>query len=64
MVQTQHSIAQPTAPSIGERVAALDRATILSDLDDHGCATTGPLLTITPAYTAKSSKQDNNQNDK
>ena len=46
MVQTQQSIAQPRAPSIGERVAALDWTTILSDLDDHGCATTGPLLTI------------------
>jgi hypothetical protein len=46
MVQTQQSIAQPRAPSIGERVAALGWATILSDLAGHGCATTGPLLTI------------------
>jgi uncharacterized protein len=45
MVQTQRSIAQPKSPSIGERVGALDWHTIVANLDDHGCATTEPLLT-------------------
>jgi hypothetical protein len=35
---------RPTVPPIPERVAALDWKTIAADLDDHGCATTGPLL--------------------
>ena len=45
MVQTQRSIAQPKSPLIGERVSGLDWPAILSNLDDHGCATTEPLLT-------------------
>jgi len=45
MVQTQRSIAQPKSPLIGERVSGLDWPAIISNLDDHGCATTEPLLT-------------------
>jgi uncharacterized protein len=44
MAQIQQPIAQAKSPPIGERVAALDWPAITSDLDDHGCATTGPLL--------------------
>src|ERR1700720_1181692 len=45
MVQTQRSIAQPKSSPIGERVSGLDWRAIISNLDDHGCATTEPLLT-------------------
>jgi uncharacterized protein len=45
MAQTQRSIAQAKSPSIGERVSALDWPAIIANLDDHGCATTEPLLT-------------------
>jgi hypothetical protein len=45
MVQTRRSIAQPKSSSIGERVSGLDWPVIISNLDDHGCATTEPLLT-------------------
>ena len=45
MVQAQQSIAQPKSPSIGERIDALDWPAIVANLDDHGCATTEPLLT-------------------
>jgi uncharacterized protein len=45
MVQAQRSIAQPKSSSIGERVSALDWPAIIVNLDDHGCATTEPLLT-------------------
>jgi hypothetical protein len=45
MAQMQQSIAQTKSSSIGERVAALNWTAILSNLDDHGCATTEPLLT-------------------
>ncbi len=45
MAQMQPSIAQAKSPSIGERVAALNWTAIISNLDDHGCATTEPLLT-------------------
>ena len=45
MAQMQQSIAQAKSPSIGERVAALDWTAIISNLDEHGCATTEPLLT-------------------
>jgi hypothetical protein len=53
MVQMQQSIPQENAQenlqeklrSIGERVAALNWTAMNSDLDDYGCATTGPLLT-------------------
>jgi hypothetical protein len=45
MVQTQRSIAQPTSSSIGERASGLDWHAIISNLDEHGCATTGALLT-------------------
>ncbi|MFY9772261.1 MAG: 2OG-Fe(II) oxygenase [Xanthobacteraceae bacterium] len=45
MVQTQRSIAQPKSSPIGERVSGLDWRAIVSNLDDHGCATTEPLLT-------------------
>jgi uncharacterized protein len=44
-VQIQRSIARPMSSSIGQRVAALDWSAVVSDLDDYGCATTGPLLT-------------------
>jgi hypothetical protein len=46
MVQTQRSIAQSKSSSIGERVGALDWPAIIANLDDHGCATTEPLLTV------------------
>jgi hypothetical protein len=42
--QTQRSIAQAKSSSIGERVGALDWSAITANLDDHGCATTEPLL--------------------
>ena len=45
MAQMQQSIAQAKSSSIGERVAALDWTAIISNLDEHGCATTEPLLT-------------------
>ena len=45
MAQMQQSIAQAKLSSIGERVAALDWTAIISNLDEHGCATTEPLLT-------------------
>ena len=45
MAQMQQSIAQANSSSIGERVAALDWTAIISNLDEHGCATTEPLLT-------------------
>ncbi|MGB9390954.1 MAG: 2OG-Fe(II) oxygenase [Xanthobacteraceae bacterium] len=45
MVQTQRSIAQPKSSPIGERVSGLDWRAIISNLDDHGCATIEPLLT-------------------
>jgi uncharacterized protein len=45
LVQSQRSFAQLKSSSIGERVSALDWPAIISGLDDHGCATTGPLLT-------------------
>ena len=45
MVQTQRSIVQPKSPSISERIDALDWPAIIANLDDHGCATTEPLLT-------------------
>jgi uncharacterized protein len=43
MVQAQRSKPQQPA-SLGERVAALNWTAIVSNLDDHGCATTEPLL--------------------
>jgi len=45
MVQTQRSVARQKPLSIAERVSALDWPAIIAGLDDHGCATTGPLLT-------------------
>lgn len=45
MAQTQQSIAQAKTSSTGERVATLNWSAIISNLDDHGCATIGPLLT-------------------
>jgi uncharacterized protein len=45
MAQTQRSIAQGESPSISERVGVLDWSAIIANLDDHGCATTEPLLT-------------------
>ena len=45
MAEMQQSIAQANSSSIGERVAALDWTAIISNLDEHGCATTEPLLT-------------------
>ncbi len=43
MVQAQRSKPRQS-PSIGERVAALNWAAIVSNLDDHGCATAEALL--------------------
>ncbi|GAV36661.1 hypothetical protein ROTAS13_04349 [Roseomonas sp. TAS13] len=39
----EHS--EATTPSVAHRVAALDWARIGAELDERGCATTGPLLT-------------------
>ncbi len=44
MQKTSASRGQTVLP-VAERVAALDWKAIAADLDDHGCATTGPLLT-------------------
>src|SRR5215472_2909210 len=44
-MQKERSFVQPKASSIGERVATLDWSTIGAELDECGCATTGPLLT-------------------
>lgn len=43
MVQAQRSKPRQS-PSIGDRVAALNWTAIVPNLDDHGCATIGPLL--------------------
>jgi uncharacterized protein len=44
-MQVRHPAATvPVAEEISERVAALDWTTIAAALDDHGAATTGPLL--------------------
>jgi hypothetical protein len=48
--RTSTAVARPRAGAIcetefGERAAALDWARIAADLDAHGCATAGPLLT-------------------
>jgi hypothetical protein len=40
----QRSIA-PESASIGERIAALNWTAIIRNVDEHGCATTEPLLT-------------------
>jgi hypothetical protein len=43
---TAHARARPAAaPLLSERVMALDWAEMSGELDSHGCATTGPLLT-------------------
>ncbi len=44
MQKTSASRGQTVLP-MAERVAALDWKAIAADIDDHGCATTGPLLT-------------------
>jgi uncharacterized protein len=45
VTQKQRPAARPITAGISHRLAALDWASIASDLDAHGCATTGPLLT-------------------
>jgi hypothetical protein len=43
---TAHARARPVAaPLLSERIMALDWAEMSGELDSHGCATTGPLLT-------------------
>jgi len=43
---TAHARARPVAaPLLSERIMALDWAAMSAELDRHGCATTGPLLT-------------------
>jgi hypothetical protein len=43
---TAHARARPVAaPLLSERITALDWAAMSAELDSHGCATTGPLLT-------------------
>jgi hypothetical protein len=43
---TAHARALPVAaPLLSERIMALDWAAMSAELDSHGCATTGPLLT-------------------
>jgi hypothetical protein len=44
-MQKRQPTAQAATPTIGGRVAALDWNQVAADLDAHGCATTGPLLT-------------------
>jgi len=58
IIQTQRSIAQPKSLSIGERVAALNWTAIISNLDEHGCATTGLLTAEECAVLAKSYDSD------
>jgi uncharacterized protein len=43
--RSARTVGRPMTSAITERVAALDWTAIASDLDAHGCATTGPLLT-------------------
>jgi uncharacterized protein len=45
VMQKQRPAARVVVTAIDERAAALDWTAIASDLDAHGCATTGPLLT-------------------
>jgi hypothetical protein len=47
MTQTTHARTRPAAapPPLSERIMALDWAEMSEELDSHGCATTGPLLT-------------------
>jgi hypothetical protein len=58
--QTQRSFIQPKPSAIGERVGALDWPAIIAGLDDHGCATTGPLLT-SEECTAVAESYDSDQ---
>ena len=58
MSQMQRSVAKTLA--IDERVNALDWPAIIADLDDHGCATTGPLLT-TDECTALAESYESDQ---
>ncbi len=43
--QHRRSTSPSTSDDIGARIAALDWAAMAADLDAHGCAVTGPLLT-------------------
>ena len=60
MGQTQRSFIQPKPSAIGERVSALDWSAIIAGLDDHGCATTGALLT-SEECTALAESYDSDQ---
>jgi uncharacterized protein len=46
VMQRPRPAARTASSEIPQRVAALDWSAIASDLDAHGCATTGPLLTL------------------
>ncbi len=43
--RSARTVGRPMTSAITKRVAAFDWTAIASDLDAHGCATTGPLLT-------------------
>ena len=45
-MSTAHALRSPPRNALPARVAALDWPAITSSLDAHGCATTGPLLTV------------------
>jgi len=45
LVEWQQRRRAPASAAIGDRVAALDWTAIAAELDAHGCATTGALLT-------------------
>ena len=48
MTQSMHArrpASSASAADVGTRVAALDWPLLAAELDEHGCATTGPLLT-------------------
>jgi hypothetical protein len=59
MVQPQPSLAPPKASPIDARIDALDWPSIISSLDDYGCATMGPLLTAEECTALAESYQSN-----
>ncbi len=60
VMEKRRPASAPGQPAVTQRVAALDWVAIAAALDDHGCATTGPLLTAEEcALLAQSYPADN-----
>lgn len=60
VMEKRRPASAPGRPAVTQRVAALDWVAIAAALDDHGCATTGPLLTAEEcALLAQSYPADN-----